>query len=259
MQKTRRLKKLIDNKPALLFVLLIAIFPLTEAQIANTLDNTTAINSIGTAQSWGLTEQEWTHYKALMQGVNGHWYPQLSPPAVLGINATSPQEQQHFAQLVAKDQHDKLARELSFDAAVHQALQPLYPAEPAILPFNKTAFNPAQTPTKNVDNIQVGDHLLLFISLQPGWAGGILPPLLAAIEQNPGTVLDIYCQGDTHNAAIQTWAKLNRIPVDLVATGRITLNQDTGQLQKRTPNVPLPYLLRLRNGTTKPVSIWNLP
>ncbi len=86
-----------------------------------------------------------------MQGKYGRWYPQLSPAEVLGMNAQTPQEQKHFAEIAAKQEHDKLARELAFDNAFHQAMGRLYASEPVIKPFDMSAYNviPAKlVPTK---------------------------------------------------------------------------------------------------------------
>ena len=99
----------------------------------------------GTAQDWGLTENEWQDYLKLMQGSNGLWYSHLPPPAVLGMNATTDQERQHFAELVARLEHDKVARELLFNHLVYLALRRLYADEPLIQPFDKSPFNPSHS------------------------------------------------------------------------------------------------------------------
>jgi integrating conjugative element protein (TIGR03759 family) len=96
----------------------------------------------GAAQDWGLSEAEWQLYLKRMQGLNGLWYPQLSPAAVLGMNATTEQERQHFAEIIARQEHDKIARELIFNHAVYLALRKLYEDEPVIQPFDKSPFNP---------------------------------------------------------------------------------------------------------------------
>lgn len=110
----------------------------------NTITNSPISNS---AKNWNLTDSEWENYKKLMQGPNGHWYPQLTPPAVLGLNATNDKERQHFAEIVAREEHDKIARELSFNHEVYLAVRRLYPTESIIQSFDKSAFNP-QLPEK---------------------------------------------------------------------------------------------------------------
>ena len=119
------------------------------SEVSNTQEGNTVVQNtpvstvmIGTAQDWDLTASEWMHYQQLMQGPNGRWYPQLSPAAVLGLNAATDEERQHFAEIVAKEQHDKVARELTFNHLVYLALRKLYPMEPVIQSFDKTPFNP---------------------------------------------------------------------------------------------------------------------
>jgi hypothetical protein len=133
----------------------------SNSRVENTLDNNSSIKAsaiknsrvkssiMSTSQDWGLNEEEWTRYQKLMQGLNGLWYPKLTPLEVLGINAKTKEEQQHFAMLVAKEEHDKLARELAFDAAVHDAGLALYSNEPLIKAFDLSPFNPKNTVSKN--------------------------------------------------------------------------------------------------------------
>lgn len=100
------------------------------------------ITQVNIAQDWHLSAEEWTEYLRLMQGPAGRWYSQLSPPAVLGLNAQTAQERHHFAKIVAQQEHDKVARELTFNHDVYLAMRELYPIEPVIQPFDKTSFNP---------------------------------------------------------------------------------------------------------------------
>lgn len=112
--------------------------------VINTAPNNTQVNNTASvqAQDWGISPDEWMQYQKLMKGKDGRWYPKLSPAEVLGLNAQTPQEQQHFAEIAAKQEHDKLARELAFDNAFHQAMGRLYANEPVIKPFDMSSYNP---------------------------------------------------------------------------------------------------------------------
>lgn len=119
------------------------------AEVVNTADISSVVQTTqvhqplpGTAQDWGLTETQWQDYLKLMQGRNGLWYSQLPPPAVLGMNATTDPERQHYAEIVARLEHDKIARELMFNHLVYLALRKEYADEPVIQPFDKSPFNP---------------------------------------------------------------------------------------------------------------------
>jgi integrating conjugative element protein (TIGR03759 family) len=113
-------------------------------QTQNTVSQNTLINTthIGTAKDWSLTDSEWSQYLNLMQGFSGHYYNQLSPPEVLGINAETAEELRHYAEVSAKLEHDKLEHEIRFNLAFHEAATRLYTTEPIIKPFDYTPFTP---------------------------------------------------------------------------------------------------------------------
>jgi len=120
-----------------------------ENNIENTRDasiktNNTEIDNtlLNKSKEWNLTPEEYLHYQNLMKGKSGLWYQQLTPASVLGLNADNPQGQKHFAEVVAKEEHDRLANELKFDLAIHQALLRLYPDERIINSFDMSAYNP---------------------------------------------------------------------------------------------------------------------
>lgn len=125
------------------FVLLFISNTVFADNIVNTAPNNTQVNNTASAQAqdWGISLDEWMQYQKLMQGKDGRWYPKLSPAEVLGLNAKTPQEQQHFAEIAAKQEHDRLARELAFDNAFHQAMGRLFASEPVIKPFDMSAYN----------------------------------------------------------------------------------------------------------------------
>jgi integrating conjugative element protein (TIGR03759 family) len=113
-------------------------------QTQNTVSQNTTVNTshIGTAKDWDLSDPEWHQYMILMDGSSEHYYKNLSPPEVLGINANNDEELRHYAEVAAKLEHDKLERELRFNAAFHEAATRLYSAEPIIKPFDYTPFTP---------------------------------------------------------------------------------------------------------------------
>jgi integrating conjugative element protein (TIGR03759 family) len=110
----------------------------------NTVTQNTEISTsqIGTAKDWGLTDSEWNQYLKLMQGPSAHYYKNLSPPEILGIQAETTDELNHYAEVAAKLEHDKLERELRFNSAFYEAASKLYAAEPLIRPFDLAPFTP---------------------------------------------------------------------------------------------------------------------
>jgi integrating conjugative element protein (TIGR03759 family) len=113
-------------------------------QTKNTITQNTAVNTkpVGTAKDWELNNTDWDQYLNLMHGPSGHYYASLSPPEVLGIQAETNEDLRHYAEIAAKLEHDKLERELRFNAAFHEAAAKLYSTEPIIKPFDFTPFTP---------------------------------------------------------------------------------------------------------------------
>ena len=115
-------------------------------KIQNTIDDNTTINTthLDTSQDWNLTSTEWSQYILLMRGPSGYYYKKLSPPEVLGIQAETADELQRYAEIAAKLEHNKLEREIRFNAAFHDAAVKLYANEPIVRPFDYTPFTPIQ-------------------------------------------------------------------------------------------------------------------
>jgi len=133
------------------FVIAILLLLSTPLFAANDVINTITANSISqntvatsstidSARNWGLTNTEWARYKLLMHGTNGRYYARLTPPEVLGINADTPENLKYFAELAAKQEHDKIEKELRFNMAFNEAARRLYANEPIIRPFDLTPY-----------------------------------------------------------------------------------------------------------------------
>ena|GEM_PF-2972690 len=107
-----------------------------------TQNTTSAIIQRDMGKDWNLTELEWNKYLNFMQEPSGHYYLQLTPPEVLGIQAETNEDLKHFAEVAVKLSHDKLERELRFNAAFHEAASMIYEDEPLIKPFDYMPFTP---------------------------------------------------------------------------------------------------------------------
>lgn len=135
-------------------LLLLSASTFAASDVINTItENSISQNTVETssgadyAHEWGLTETEWVKYKLLMQGVNGRYYAHLTPSEVLGINAETSNDLKHFAELAAKQEHEKIEKELRFNVAFHTAAKRLYANEPIIRPFDLTPYTPVPTKT----------------------------------------------------------------------------------------------------------------
>jgi len=104
-------------------------------------NSTLVSTTIGKAADWNLNETEWKHYLTLMQGPSGRYYPHLTPLEVLGINADNPEDLKHFAELSVLREHEKVEKELRFNAAFQEAANRLYSEEPVIKPFDFSHYS----------------------------------------------------------------------------------------------------------------------
>jgi integrating conjugative element protein (TIGR03759 family) len=136
------------NKRIGLFLLILVS---TSLFAANDVVNTTIVNSasqntrdmastVNQAPDWGLTDQQWAQYQHLMQGISGHYYANLTPVEVLGIQAKTLHDVNYFAELAAKQEHDKIEKELRFNAAFYAAAKRLYANEPLVKSFDLTPY-----------------------------------------------------------------------------------------------------------------------
>lgn len=116
----------------------------SNTQVANSQEQSNSANNttVNEAQIWNITPTDWQHYQNLMQGSAGKWYQKLTPAQVLTIYASTPQEQAHYAEIAAKEQHDRVEREIRYAMAIYHAGLKLYPNEPIIKDMDITAFNP---------------------------------------------------------------------------------------------------------------------
>lgn len=130
----------------LLIMLCIASHAAVSANVINgPIHNTTTQNTINTStvnhsHDWGLNAKEWKRYLSLMQGVNGYYYSHLTPPEILGINADNDEDLRYFAEIHAKNEHEKIERELRFNAAFQSAASRLFSNEPIIRQFDFSPY-----------------------------------------------------------------------------------------------------------------------
>jgi len=66
------------------------------------------------ARQWRLSEEEWTRYRSLMQGIRGSISPaSISPIEVLGIHARDDAERRRYAEAWGKVMREDVDREPS--------------------------------------------------------------------------------------------------------------------------------------------------
>ncbi|AYY79729.1 TIGR03759 family integrating conjugative element protein [Proteus vulgaris] len=158
------------------------------------------------AQEWKLTEKEWQRYEMLKKGKRGLFSPNLDPLTLLGIEARTYEERRYFAELVVRQEFQRVEAELAFQREVNQAWLRLYPE---ILPIQHEIRENRQALFVK-ENCPVCDVKLTQL-----------------IKQNQP--IDIYLVGSTgKDDVIRHWAKKHHIPIEKIRNRHITLNHDNG-------------------------------
>lgn len=111
--------------------------PGPSTSITSTQNSETQNSSQGTSQTelareWGLTPQEWSRYRTVMEGPRGIYSPGLDPLTALGIEAKSAEERRRYAELQVQAERQRIDKELAYQKAYDQAFARLYPNEKVI-------------------------------------------------------------------------------------------------------------------------------
>ncbi|TYG35305.1 TIGR03759 family integrating conjugative element protein [Lonepinella koalarum] len=166
------------------------------------------------AQRWGLTETEWQRYLEIKQHERSFWSPNLDPITTLGVEAKTDAERRHYAELLAKKEHERVDKELAFERAYYEAAQRLYPDQ---LPFQvEPHISQAMGRIYYFTRLDNCEKCEIDISRILSYA-------------NNKTPVDIYIVGSQGNDdAIRVWAAKHRIDPAKVRSRQITLNHDSG-------------------------------
>lgn len=181
-----------------------------------------SVEAIHEAKVWGLTTDEEKRYLKLMKNKSGVYYEgrNLTPVDILGLNAQSDIERAHFAELAAKHEAIKVAQNLAWNNAFHEAYKKLFEKTPVVNHFDPAPYSPhSYHPIK----LSQGELLYLFISPKDQ-INTTLMVLKDALLETPNTSLHLFFL-NMSDMDIQSWAKQHEIPEDLVKHRRITLNQ----------------------------------
>ena len=200
---------------------------------------------------WGLTESEEKRYLFLMQNKSGNYWSQneLTPVEILGINATTPAERKHFAELDAVQSQQRVAKELAWVMVASQAKTALNKGTPLVQPFNVKPFSPYTNQT----TLQNGDTLFLFTSIKT--ATSHVMTVLLKQSATTNFKLNIYFVDKPSSSAVQTWAQSALIPLDAVKKGSITLNTNAGAFDEIVGDKTLPVLILSRGGKSEKVDL----
>lgn len=189
------------------------------------------------ARDWGLSTEEWTRYRDLMQGPLGIYSPNIDPLTALGIEAQSDQERRRYAELQVEAEAQRVEKLLAYQRAYDDAWQRLHTDMPrVILPDAGPAFSPASPAT--------GGRLAVFVK-------DACPTCDQAVQrlQAAGMEFDIYVVGSrADDAQIRAWAQRIGIDPTKVRSGQVTLNHDSGRWLSLSLQGDLPAVVRQVGG-----------
>ena len=200
-------------------LLLLLVFASHGFATSLTIDSPTLqVITLSHASSFGLSVQQLKHYQYLMHDtLAGNWYPRLTPAEVLGLMSPSASERNKFAQIVARQTHDRIEREQAFTRAYRLAYMKLYPLQPIIAKSRISKIHPK----KHSDNLQ---HLWLFLNPSLPFGQSKMDSLINYLYEHRKGHLDIYFVGkNITKQNIETWAQRYRLPVNLI-NKQLTLN-----------------------------------
>ena len=224
---------------------------ITSEQDINTLQLTE--QQLHEAKVWNLTLEEEKRYVLLMQNRSKIYYQGLrqTPLDILGLNARTEAERTHFAELAARQEAQKVSKNIAWNNAFYKAYNTFFAHVPVVGDFDPAPYSPyAHKPVQ----LNQGDILYLFIKPDDP-IKTILMILTEAIENTSNTRLHLMLL-ESDDLSIQLWANKYQISQGLVKGGRITINH--GEQNYHALNISkkiTPLLLLSKNGHSSIVDL----
>lgn len=201
-------------KHLILLLLLTASVEAQPLQMQTSQNADSALRPLTTQQQatvWGVTQEEWQRYLTLKQQARGVWSPGLDPLTTLDVEANTDHERQRFAELLVRQEYQRLEKELAFQRAYDAAWQRLYPG---LTPLKTTSTSTARVSLFFQEDCPLCDSLLRY-------------PAGAAAQQRPLDIWLVGSEGDDNR--VRRWAMAHGIDAKLVSEHSITLNHDAGR------------------------------
>ncbi|SDC41571.1 integrating conjugative element protein, PFL_4693 family [Paracidovorax valerianellae] len=176
------------------------------------------------AREWNLRAEEWSRYRALMQGPLGTYSPGLDPLTALGIEARSDEERRRYAELQVQAEARRVEKTLSYQRAYDAAWQRLHPGQERV---NLQGVQGVQADTSKDGMPGAAEPGRIAVFVKDGCA----PCNQRALQlQAAGTAFDLYVVGSRgDDERIRRWATQAGIDPARVRARTITLNHDGGR------------------------------
>lgn len=220
--------------------------PGPSTSIANTQNSEIQNSSQGASQTelareWGLTPQEWSRYKTVMEGPRGIYSPGLDPLTALGIEAKSAEERRRYAELQVQAERQRIDKELAYQKAYDQAFARLYPNE-KVIQISSEPSSPRRSGA--VTALKGSGRLAVFV--QDNCTACIARVSDLQAQKQAFDLYYVGSQGDDEK--IRRWAILAGVEPTSVRSRQITLNHDAGRWLGLGLGGELPAVVREVNG-----------
>ncbi len=214
---------------------------ITSTQNSETQNSSQGASQTELAREWGLTPQEWSRYRTVMEGPRGIYSPGLDPLTALGIEAKSAEERRRYAELQVQAERQRIDKELAYQKAYDQAFARLYPNE-KVIQISSEPLSPSPPGATNA--LKGSGRLAVFV--QDSCTSCIARVKDLQAQKQPFDLYFVGSQGD--DETIRRWAILAGIEPTSVRSRQITLNHDAGRWLGLGLGGKLPAVVREVNG-----------
>lgn len=197
-------------------------------------DTALPIDKTVLAQQWGLRQEEFDRFQALMQGPLGTYSPNLDPLSALGIEARTDVERQRYALLQVDAEARRVEKLLAYQRAYDQAWKDRYPAMALV---NQPPLNsPVMTKT--------AERKSVFVQYDCPKCEQLVKQLQAS-----GAAFDLYLVADEHSdKRLRQWVQKVGIKPARIREGSISINHDNGRWLSISAEGALPAVMLQVNG-----------
>ncbi len=223
---------------ALIILTALPIFSFSQNSIdTEVIDNEFESDVNELMSNWNLNKEESEKYLSLMNGPAGIWWNHLEPYIVLGQMAESDDEMRYYANLAAKMEKNRIDRETAFarmftDEAlkVNQGQQLI---DTSLLPGytqKKTEIEMFSSGVEGVFNSgkMFFGRFIVFFNVSCAGCKPLLNTMVASLSNGNMNGIDIYVKQAESDQGLMQWASDKEIPVEMVSSGKITINHDNG-------------------------------
>ena len=183
--------------------------PQQRNHFSNTVSSEISSSETRTAEVWQLSVEEIELLQKLQQHHEGMLSSGLTPYEWLGIFAETDEQRKHYAELFAKRQLELTDAILKFESAYAEAIQKIA--------------------SQSKDNSRIGKRLLFITTYQCSHKQCKNDLQRIRKHAESGGLLDILIRGETSITDLKSWGVENKIPLEKIRTGDITINQAQGR------------------------------